>query len=226
MNCSPPGSSVLHHRSGSTPPASQQACDPGRGRTTPLILVLGLFKQPLPALWGICGDSALAPEKLEALWLSQDVALSPRAAGRRESCSLGPPEAPPLLSDQPVGSPTSSRHQGAHWPSYAPIFTKVPTERQLHPPRGVEGTSIACLAPRGESSPGWRRQRGFPPPSLSSPSLKAASLSIENPAPSLLHGNAGTARGPGSLVPIQWPHEAREPHVVRNWPISTRFQAT
>lgn len=42
-----------------------------------MISVLGLFKQPLPALWGICGDSALAPEKLEALWLSQDVALSP-----------------------------------------------------------------------------------------------------------------------------------------------------
>lgn len=43
-----------------------------------------------------------------SLSLSQDVALSPRAAGRRESCSLGPPKAPSLLFIRLAASPPPS----------------------------------------------------------------------------------------------------------------------
>lgn len=53
----------------------------------------------------------------------------------------------------------------------------------------------ACLSPGGDQAR-WRRQRGLLPPPLS-PSLTAY-LSVENSALSLLDGNMGTAREPGS----------------------------
>ena len=68
----------------------------------------------------------------------------------------------------------------------------------------MKGKSIACLPPRGNQALGRRRQRGFLPPPLSSPSLKAAYLSVENSALFLLDGNTGTAREPGSPGSPAW----------------------
>jgi hypothetical protein len=91
-----PGLSLTLRRFRQIPCSSRFQPEP---LSTSVISVLGLFKQLLPTLWGTHSDSALALNKLDVLSLSQDMAESPQAAERGQSCSLGPLKLPPPSTD-------------------------------------------------------------------------------------------------------------------------------
>lgn len=173
----------------------------------------GLFKQPLPTLWGIHGDSALAPEKLEPLSLSQDMAASPRAAARRQSHSLEPSKAPSLQFDRHIAAPAT--------------LPKWTFKGWLWSLDGLKARQSPASAPEGKAGSRWERQTGV---SASGPLLfKAAHLSVDGVLlvfSSRGRAGEGTSKARVGSLAQRWPQKVQEPRSDGDWPLSTRFQAT